>query len=139
MNEVYVLDACALIAVLSGEKGAEIVMDIYNKALSGEASLIMNKIKLLEVYYGDYRVHGKEAADNMAEKIKMTPIKIVSEIDDGVFEKAGRLKANYKISLADSIVLAQTEVTGGIILTADHHEFDIIESKENIRFKWIRE
>ena len=55
-----------------------------------------------------------------------------------IFTEAGRLKASYKISLADSVALAQTIVSGGALLTADHHEFDAIEKHENIRFEWIR-
>ncbi|GHU08730.1 hypothetical protein FACS1894151_05160 [Spirochaetia bacterium] len=36
----------------------------------------------------------------------------------------------YKISLADSIVLAETKINNASIITADHHEFDIIEKPE---------
>jgi PIN domain nuclease of toxin-antitoxin system len=72
MSKIFILDACALIALLNHENGADNVM------------------------------------------------------------------AAYKISLADSIVLAQTIVTGGALLTADHHEFDLIEGKEPIHFHWIR-
>jgi len=63
---------------------------------------------------------------------------IVSEITKEIFAEAGRLKANYRISLADAFVLAQTKVTEGILLTSDHHEFDVIEANEPIRFLWIR-
>ena len=124
--------------MLSREDGADKVIAAYNQAVSGKAELIMNKLNLLEVYYGDYRVHGKEAADNMVAKVQMSSIQIVSEIKDDVFLEAGRLKATYKISLADSVALAQSLVSGGALLTADHHEFDVIEKRENIRFQWIR-
>ena len=65
MSKVYVLDACALIAALTNEKGADKVVNAYNEVASGEAKIFMNIINLLEVYYDDYRVHGKEAADKM--------------------------------------------------------------------------
>ena len=48
------------------------------------------------------------------------------------------MKATYKISLADSVALAQTLASGGTLLTADHHEFGDIEGRENIKFHWIR-
>jgi len=57
---------------------------------------------------------------------------------DDILLEAGRLKATHKISLADAIVLAQASVTKGILITADHHEFDVIEEKEPIKFLWIR-
>ena len=52
--------------------------------------------------------------------------------------EAGRLKATYKISLADSFALAQTKISNGVLLTSDHPEFDVIENKEPIKFLWIR-
>ena len=55
-----------------------------------------------------------------------------------LFAEAGRLKASYKISFADSFALAQTIVSGGELLTSDRHEFEVIEGKEDIRFVWIR-
>ena len=39
---------------------------------------------------------------------------------------------------ADSIALAQTLILDGELLTSDHHEFDVIEEKEDISFCWIR-
>jgi PIN domain nuclease of toxin-antitoxin system len=138
MKKAYVLDACALIAVLSKEDGADKVMTAYYEAVAGNADLLMNKINLLEVYYHDYRTHGKDAADNMIGEIAKSPIKVVSNMDDDVFYEAGRLKATYKMSLADSVVLAQAEVSDATILTADHHEFDAVEANEDIQFLWIR-
>ena len=138
MKKIYVLDACALIAVLSAEVGANKVVDVYEQVILGKAELVMNVVNLLEVYYDDYRHHGKEAADKMLSSVKALSIKIITETDDTLFSEAGRLKASYRISLADAFALAQAKVTEGILLTSDHHEFDIIENKEPIKFLWIR-
>ena len=138
MSKVYVLDACAVIAALSNEKGADKVAKIYSEAVLGNAKIIMNIINLLEVYYGDYRVHGKESADEMMKSIISSPTIINSEITANIFAEAGRLKATYKISLADSIALAQAKVENAFLLTSDHHEFDVIEANEPIQFLWIR-
>ena len=134
MNKLYILDACALIALLSQEEGSDKVSDVYNKAASGETALVMNIINLLEVYYGDYRAHGKEAADKMIAKVKMSSIRIIAENGDGIFSEAGRLKASYKISLADAVALAQAAVLGGTLITADHHELDVVEIQEKSEF-----
>ena len=138
MSEVYVMDACALIALLSQEEGSDRVLSVYNRAVSGDAALIMNVLNLLEVYYGDYRAHGKEAASNMVANVYASPIQIIPAISGDIFEEAGRLKASYRISLAGSVALAQTLVSDGTLLTSDHHEFDVIEEQENIRLEWIR-
>jgi len=138
MNNLYVLDACAMLAVLSDEPGAETVDTFYMKAAAGEIVLTMNKLNLLEVYYDLIRAYGKERADQFYMEVKRLPIGVYHEISDEVFMEAGRFKAAYRISLADSIALAQTLVSDGTLLTADHHDFDAIEKKEKIRFQWIR-
>jgi PIN domain nuclease of toxin-antitoxin system len=135
----YVLDACALLALLRNEPGADKVADAINAANDGKAEIVMHKVNLLEVYYDLYRSIGKEKADLILSEIMNRPIDINAEITDEIFAEAGRLKASYKISLADCFALAQAAISGGELLTADHHEFDTIEGREPIiRFKWIR-
>jgi len=134
----YVLDTCALIALLQEEQGTDKVAAVLNAANNGEAKITMHKLNLLEVYYDAYRWRGKEQADLLLSEVKKCPIEINTEITDEIFSEAGRLKASYKISLADSIALAQAIVLDGEFLTADHHEFDAIEGREHIRFLWIR-
>jgi len=137
VSNFFVLDACALLAVARNETGADIVVDAYNKTNKGEAKLFINRINLLEVYYDFYRYKGKDYADNFVKTIKHSEVQIC-EFDEVIFTHAGRLKATYKISLADSIALAQTIALKGSLLTCDHHEFDVIEGKEPLKFHWIR-
>lgn len=89
------------------------------------------------MYYGFYHSDGEEYAAKIIDHIEKSIIEI-TEFDKEIFLIAGRFKASYRISLADSIVLAQTVATGGELLTSDHHEFDAIDGKEHIRFHWIR-
>ncbi|MCL2579547.1 MAG: PIN domain-containing protein [Oscillospiraceae bacterium] len=134
----YVLDACALIALLQDEPGADKVSDAINAAHHGQAEIVMHKVNLLEVYYDVFRTRGKEKADLMWARFNKLPVDINAVISDEIFTQAGRLKASYKISLADSVVLAQALVTDSELLTADHHEFDTLSGREPIRFNWIR-
>ena len=138
MKPVYVLDACAMLSVLAEESGSEKVAELYLNATFGEITLIMNKLNLLEVYYNLYKAYGIQLADHFIEVVKQSPIAINHEISDDIFEEAGRLKAAYKISLADSVALAQAAVSGGMLVTSDHHEFDVIDKNENIAFFWFR-
>ena len=137
---IYILDARALFALLQDESGADKVAAAVIAANNGEAEIVMNRINLLEVYYDVYRSRGEEQAKVMLANLKKHRVEINAEITDEIFAEAGRLKASYKISLADSIALAQAIVTGGELLTADHREFDVIEAngREAIRFSWIR-
>ena len=136
--KTYVLDACALMAVLSGEKGAGVVKAAFDEADLGMAQIIMHKANLLEVYYDILRNFGRDKTDTVMSEIEKRPIKINAEITDEIFAQAGRLKSSYKISFADSFALAQVLVSGGVLLTCDHHEFDVVEDKENISFAWVR-
>jgi hypothetical protein len=43
------------------------------------------------------------------------------------------------MSLADSIGLAETMINNGYFVTADHHELEIVQEKEEINIVWIRE
>ena len=59
-------------------------------------------------------------------------------MDSSVFIEAGRLKASHRISLADSVFLAESLVNNYIGVTADHHELDIVKDTENANLLWIR-
>ena len=136
---VYVLDACAVTAFKDEEDGSHVVCSIIESASKADVKIIMNKINLFEVYYDKRRTFGKNHADRLIKAVKQLPIEIISEISDELFEEAGRIKASYKVSLADSIAIAQASISGGTLVTADHHEMDKIEQTEkNINFFWLR-
>ena len=138
MKDVFIIDACALIAFLADEEGADEVEGILKKARNGKCRLYINKVNLLEIYYGIYREDGKEKAEEVLKRISSLPVKIINSLKDKVFKEAGRLKETYRISLADSIVVAEALTKKARLMTSDHHEFDEIEDKEAINFYWIR-
>ncbi len=138
MKKSFVLDASALIAFLGDERGAEKVEEILRKAGENKIFLYMNKINVLEVYYGVYREDGKKKAEETLLKIQGLPIKITDILSGDIFKEAGRFKAKYKISLADSIAIADAKTKDAFLITADHHEFDIIDRKREAELYWIR-
>ena len=133
----YVLDACALIAVLNKEPGAELVKKLLEQP-QGETKIYMNIVNLLEVYYGLLREYGADTARNILTSIKSSPIILIDTITEPVFVGAAKLKSKYKLSLADSFALAEGIANDAAVITSDHHEFDKIEKSENIAFLWIR-
>jgi PIN domain nuclease of toxin-antitoxin system len=135
----YILDACALIAYHTDEEGADIVQDMIRKAYFEESEVSISKINLLEVFYDVYKTQGETEAKNFLYNIVNTPVKIIETIERNIFIEAGRLKANYRISLADSIFLAEVLMNESYIgVTADHHELDVIKDKENVSLLFIR-
>jgi len=68
----YILDACALLALLNEEfgKGYETVRDLLENAAKGEAVLCMSLINLVEVYYRYIQLKGVTLADTIMEQVK---------------------------------------------------------------------
>ena len=138
MNESYVLDACALIAMLDYEPGAITVAQLCMDATEGAISLSMNKVNLLEVYYGYRRSKGELYANAVLRCVYESVITI-TDISTDVLIEAGRIKAGYgRVSLADSIAVAEAACSGGYLVTSDHHELDALEAAGVARFIWIR-
>ena len=138
MKENFILDACSIIAYFKKEEGFEAMIQFLEKADDGEVSLFMHRLNLLEVYYGFYRDDGREKAEAVLSDSSSLPITFIDDLGPPLFKEAGRLKATYDISFADSFALALASVRGEPLITADHHEFEAIEQKEEIRFSWIR-
>jgi PIN domain nuclease of toxin-antitoxin system len=135
---LFILDACALLAVLAMEKGAENIRNLFQKAVDNQAVLMMNKLNFLEVYYKIYKAYGKIEADNLFKTIEQMPITINDKLTNEVFKEAGRLKSKYKLSLADSIAVSESIINKGSLVTADHHEIEPIEKAEKINITWFR-
>ena len=138
MNNIFILDACALIALLAGEPGAEKVKSVIQGAIDEKITVRMNQINLLEVYYHIINVYGQNEANTVLEKIKQFPIEIITELSGNVFKEAGRIKSKYKIPLGDSITVAECIIGKGVLITSDHTGLDKIENAENIKIDWFR-
>jgi PIN domain nuclease of toxin-antitoxin system len=135
----YVLDACALVAVLKGENGAEAVDNFFQQAVRGNAMLCMSIVNLLEVYYGFIGDIGLSETRDMMNTINSTPLAIIDTISPRVYHEAARLKGTYhRLSLADAVGVATAIERGGVFVTADHHELEAVASKETYNFFWFR-
>ncbi|MGQ9630736.1 MAG: type II toxin-antitoxin system VapC family toxin [bacterium] len=135
MNNIFILDACSLIAFLNAEEGGDKL-----KALLEDASneIYMHLINLCEVYYGFYKVDGEKRAEEVITNLLKLPIEYVEEMPLDFVKIVGRYKATYRISLADAFVLALAEVKDGQIVTTDHKEFDPINKEGKLKFLWLR-
>ena len=138
MIKHFVLDASALIAFFKDEKGSGKVEAILQSAKKNRCAISMNKLNLLEIFYGVYRDDGKEKAEETLKLILGLPLKVVDVLSDDVFKEAGRLKATYKISLADSIAVAEAKAGKALLVTTDHHELDALDKSAEVKFFWIR-
>ena len=132
------MDACALIALIQQEDGADIVENILVEAMDGLCVVSMHRLNLLEVYYGYLRTDGKEVADKHISMIENSCINISETITKKIMVDAGLLKTSYNLSLADTIALALAKSEQAVLVTSDHHELDAVEKGSDIDFLWIR-
>jgi PIN domain nuclease of toxin-antitoxin system len=72
---IFVLDACALIAYFAKENGSENIKSILKEAIDNtNTKIFMNKVNLFEVYYDVIKNYNKHEADKMLETVKEMPI-----------------------------------------------------------------
>ena len=111
-SEAYVLDASALLAVLTGEPGAERIRPALARARIGAVNLAEAVGKLQD--------HGgpDEAIDEILIDLDLDVVPFDSE----QAVRAGKLRAATKaagLSLGDRACLALAAVTGSVALTTD--------------------
>lgn len=119
---IYVLDACAMIALLLREPGEEVV---WVHLLEKDASCVAHSINLCEVFYDFYRDSGEAAASEAIEDLRWLGVVERNDLDEPFWREAGTLKGTHRrVSLADCCAIALTKRVGGTLLTSDHHELD---------------
>ena len=97
MNNRFVLDSWALIALLNKEQPASAeVENLLQKAADGQAFLALSIINLGEIFYIVGRNRGSRSADDFLERIKQLPILFVPA-DEPHILAAARLKMNHTI------------------------------------------
>jgi predicted nucleic acid-binding protein len=135
----YLLDACALLAFFNKERGWENVRELLGKAERGEINIFMNEINFYEVYYKKLIKEGPQAVRDVYNSVIDSAISIIDVFSsDDIFHEAARFKAEYPLSLADSVALGTASCRDCTLVTSDHHELDAVEAKEAIEFYWIR-
>jgi PIN domain nuclease of toxin-antitoxin system len=132
---IYVLDACAMIAYLRKEPGADVVL----KSLVENGSICLaHAVNLCEVFYDFHRKFSEDAANNAIGDLRSIGVIERNDLDEAFWKDVGRLKAQGKISLADCCAIVLTNRVGGTLLTSDHHELDRIAAAGICSITFIR-
>lgn len=121
----YVLDACALLAFLRGEEGADkveaLLLDDNNRCMA-------HAINLCEVYFNLVREFGETTARVTMQNFRDIGILVVDDMSEPFWQDAGYLKAVIKrISLADCFGLITARNFNAQFVTSDHHELDAVQ------------
>ena len=92
--------------------------ELLTEAETGKSSISIHMINLGEVFYRLCRVSGMKRGEEILEKIRMLPIRILSISDEEVMA-AARIKAKYPISYADAFAVAQAMQSRATVVTGD--------------------
>jgi PIN domain nuclease of toxin-antitoxin system len=103
-DELFVFDACALIAYFNDEVGAAVVEDLLERARQGHARLYVAAVNVYELYY-DCVKHDAATAQQLVDDVYGLPLTVVENLDRSLMTHAGGFKTTYRVSLADSIAL----------------------------------
>ncbi len=129
------LDACAMIAYLKDEDGAEVV----ERYLAGDEECIAHVVNLCEVYYEYLRDEDEEAATSVIEDLKGDGLEVRDDLDEPFWREVGRLKATpVRISLADCFLIALSNRTAARVVSSDHHELDAVAEQGICEVEFIR-
>jgi PIN domain nuclease of toxin-antitoxin system len=118
---IYVLDACAMIAYLTGEPGGDRVDALLRDA---DHRCYAHSINLCEVYYDFIRRSDTARADEAIGDLRSAGVVERSDFDAEVWRPAGTIKAARRLSLADAVCISLAQRLGAQLVTSDHHEFD---------------
>lgn len=126
VSPTHYLDACAVIAYLRAEVGAEILKGIVEQP---RTLLAMHACNLGEVCYDFLRADGVAAAQIAWESALELPLELRRDVDDAFIKRVSTIKVEEKVSFADAFAPALAERLQVPLVTTDHHEFDPIEQK----------
>jgi PIN domain nuclease of toxin-antitoxin system len=120
---IHAFDACAVIAYLRDEPGAEIVEAL----LASEPPIChIHALNLCEVYYDFLRATGEDVASSAIDQLRAAGLIIHDDMDEAFWQQAGRYKVSFRMSLADAFCASLAERYGAVIVTSDRKEFDPI-------------
>src|SRR5579871_5156154 len=118
---IYVLDACAMIAYLRGEKGDDVVANMLSDPAH---TCYAHFVNMCEVYYLTVRSGSVADAQQAVRNLKKDGLVIRRDASARLWQAAAQLKARGGIALPDCFCIALAQHVGGEIVTSDHGEFD---------------
>lgn len=128
-----VFDSFAILSFLKGEPGSDRVKEYLLKVEGKQVAAYISAVNLCEVYYVVVREKGNQQAEILITSLRDWGLNVVPA-DEDLAKKAGWLKAQYPLSLADAFAAATSEKLGAYLLTGDS-EFQKLEGK--IEIEWL--
>jgi predicted nucleic acid-binding protein len=124
--EPVVLDTSAILALWNNEDGAATVEKVLRES-SQRKPVYLSFMTFMECRYRVWKDHGQSAADELFRSLNNLPV-IRVDVDEALIRTASELKAQHKISVADSWIIA-TAITRNATLVHKDPEFDVLTDR----------
>ena len=111
-----VFDACAVIAYLNNEQGADKV-EAY--ILDTQRPCVIHAVNAYEVHYLTMRALGRQIADEAIRSIQDAGVLILEDLDETFWKDAAGYKARGRLSPPDTFAIALANRLGGEVVTCD--------------------
>jgi ribonuclease VapC len=121
----WLLDTSALLALRDDEAGAEEVASLLRQAQQARAHCYACFMTQMEVLYRVWKDEGETQGRLAHAQILALPINWVHETPQ-LLEIAARIKATYRVSLADAWIAASAELQDAVLVHKDP-EFESLE------------
>ena len=129
-TDLFLPDTSAILTMMDSEEGADLVEDIMRTR-----EVLLPALVLFEVYYKSIQYHGVETAELRYATLRSIRATHVSELTEPVLLKGGEFKANYQISLADSIIAAYAFVHNATLVHKDP-EFEALTMVNQVKLPY---
>ena len=123
-NKCYIFDTSAFIALTNEEQGCDTVLSLISLSRSKKNTIYASFITFTEIYYIILRRKGEKPAKETIAFIRTLPIEQVHS-NEQLALSAGKIKAAFRLSLADAFVAA-TALEKKAILVHKDPEFEVL-------------
>jgi predicted nucleic acid-binding protein len=120
MSKTYVLDANAVLGLLTASPAANRVERLIKDTSQLVNSPIISVANLGEVFYITWLRHGDATARRTMDQLQQLPLHIVP-LDLAQALKAAEIKAVHGIPYVDCMAAALAALRGGTLVTSDRH------------------
>ena len=137
VNETFVLDSFAVLALLGREPGSHDVAKLLRKAEQEEARILMTCVNAGEVAYIVERRWGVERLYTALALMEATALEIVP-VERELALLAAHIKAEHAVAYADAFAAALAQHLAATLVTGDP-EFSLLEGVVDLHWLPQRE
>lgn len=129
-GNLFLPDTSAILTMMDNEGGADVVEGILRTR-----EILLPAVVLFEVYYKTIQNRGMEVAELRYATLKSIKAKHIAELTEPVLLKGGEFKAEYQISLADSIIAAYAFLYDATLVHKDP-EFEVLTMVDQVKLPY---